>query len=216
MTTRSVDTTTSEDESIAYSYTQWQKMGSMPIGPPGTPLPTTEAQYFQAMTNQGTVTPMVALHQRAKNDDLIKTLGTIPPEQQAAAKADIETVVVQHGGSLPLRTAKWQMSTNTAPPPRTKSLELNVTQANIATVNKLTFDYLDADGVDRMAALMLIASGTLVKITDAANAANFVQALTMGIPVQRQGANGYAEFTVYYKGHGGTLADLLPMTVTFS
>jgi hypothetical protein len=106
-------------------------------------------------------------------------------------------------------------STSTAPPPRDQSVELDVTQANVTTVTKLFFDYLDANNGDQMNALLALPVSTFVRIEDAATATNFVLVITTAAPIQRQGADGHVEIAVQYRQHSGSLADTLPMTCTF-
>jgi hypothetical protein len=211
MGTWTIATTTAEDEAIAAAHQRSQR--PLPMFPP-PPAETVET-YFQRMTSSGTVAPMVAQHQQEKNDELLTTLGTIPEANRAAAKTEIEAVVVEHGGTVPLTTATYLWSTSTAPPPRNQSVELNVTQANIATVTLLYFDYLDANNGDQMNALLALAGSTFVRIEDAATPANFLEVVTTAAPIQRQGADGHVEIAVQYRQHGGSLGDTLPMTCTF-
>jgi hypothetical protein len=205
-----ISTTTAEDDAIGAAYQRSQRT---PPGP-GPPAETIEA-YFQRMTTHSTVTPMVMQHQQEQNAELLSTFATIPEANRAAAKADVEAVVIEHGGTVTLKTATYLWSTSTAPPPRAQSVELNVTQANIATVTLLYFDYLDANNADQMNALMALAVSTFVRIEDAATATNFLEVITTAAPIQRQGADGHVEIAVQYRQHGGTLGDTLPMTCTF-
>src|SRR4030095_4956659 len=107
-------------------------------------------------------------------------------------------------GTVKLTKCRYLWSTNTAAPPRNNSIEANVTWANIATVDKLTFYYLDADAVDRMTTLMAITVGTIVRIEDVAGpTANFLKVTTTAVPIQRQGANGYVEIAAKFESSGG-------------
>jgi hypothetical protein len=212
MGTWTIATTTTEDDAIAAAHQRSQRT---PPGPFPPPPPETVEAYFQRMTSTSTVAPMVSQHQQEKNTDILATLGTIPEANRAAAKADIEAVVIEHGGTVILKTATYLWSTSTAPPPRNQSVELNVTQANIATATLVWFHYLDANNGDQMNALMALPVSTFVRIADAANAANFIEVVTTAAPIQRQGADGHVEIAVQYRQHGGSLGDTLPMTCTF-
>jgi hypothetical protein len=222
MGTWTVTTTSAEDEAITFAYDDSQRTpgsalaGAPPFGPPPPGTTETIQQFFDRMAHISTVSPMLIRHQSVQNAELISTLGTIPEANRSAAKNDIEAVIVQHGGTVELHECRYLWSTNTAAPPRNNSIEANVTWANIATVDKLTFYYLDADAIDRMSTLMAIAVGTLVRIEDVANMANFLKVTTTAAPIQRQGANGYVEIAVKFELSGGTLADTLPMKTTFS
>lgn len=206
-----IQTTTAEDEAIHAAY-QHSQRPHPPFPPPA--VETVEA-YFQRMTLTSTVTPMVSQHQQAKNAELLTTFATIPEANRDAAQADLEAVVVEHGGTVTLKAATYLWSTSTAPPPRTQSIEINVTQTNIAQVTVMWFDNLDANNADQMNALMALAVSTLIRIEDTANPANFLQVFTAAVPIQRQGADGHVEIAVQYQQHGGSLGDTLPMACTF-
>jgi hypothetical protein len=207
-----IATTTAEDDAIAAAHQRSQRPPPGPFPPP--PVESVEA-YFQRMTSHSTVAPMVSQHQQEKNAELLSTFATIPEANRDAAHADMEAVVVEHGGTVKLKTATYLWSTSTAPPPRNQSVEIDVTQANVATVTMLWFDYLDANNGDQMNALMALAVSTFVRIEDAATPANFLQVVTTAAPIQRQGADGHVEIAVQYRQHGGVLGDTLPMTCTF-
>jgi hypothetical protein len=220
MSTWTVQTTSAEDDAIIFAYDESQRTpGGALAGPAPPPSgdPETIQQFFDRMTHISTVSPMVTRHQSVKNMELISTLETIPEENRPAASIEIQATIVAHGGTVPLHECRYLWSTNTAAPPRNNSIEANVAWASIATVDKLTFYYLDADAVDRMNTLMALAVGTIVRIQDVANpSVNFLKITTMAPPIQRQGANGYVEISVKHVLHGGALADTLPMTTTFS
>jgi hypothetical protein len=224
MGTWTVTTTAAEDDAITFAYDESQRApgsalaGAPPFSPPPPGTTETVQQYFDRMAHISVVSPMLSRHQGVKNAELIGTLETIPEANRPAARTDIETVIVQHGGTVKLRECRYLWSTNTAAPPRNNSIEADVTWANIATLTKLTFYYLDADNVNRMSGMMSDTPvGTIVRIEDVANpTANFLKATTTALPIQRQGANGYVELAVKFDQSGGTLADTLPMTTTFS
>jgi hypothetical protein len=212
-----VQTTTTEDDAITYAYQQSQ---SVPLF--GSPVPgrrdveTIEA-FFDRMTHHSVVSPMVTRQQSVKTTDLLTTLGTIPPENREAAQRDIEVVVVEHGGTVPLTAATYQWSKSSAPPPSTQSVEMDVSDANVVTVTKLYFHYLDANGIDRMMGLMAIPVNTAIRIEDPDNPSTFLLVVTTAAPIQRQGADGHVEFVVVFSAAGGILGPLdgLPVTVTF-
>jgi hypothetical protein len=222
MGTWTVTTTPAEDDAITFAYDDSQRSpgsafaGAPPFSPPPPGTTETIQQFFDRMAHLSTVSPMLTRHQGVKNSELIGTLQTIPEANRPAARTDIEAAIVAHGGTVELRECRYLWSTNTAAPPRNNSIEADATWANIATVTKLTFYYLDADNVNRMSTLMAIAIGTLVRIEDAANMSNFLKATTTAAPIQRQGANGYVEIAVKFGLSGGALADTLPMKTTFS
>lgn len=211
-----VVTNTEQDEAIAAAHQQSLKP---PIGMIEPPPVTTIQEFFQARTISGTVLPMVAIHRTTKNTNLVVSLDSVPPENRAAAQHDIEAVIAQYGGAVPATTLTYQWSANTAAPPRNLSCELDATEANWATqISKLTFHHLDAGSTDRMATLMAVKLNTLIRLTDAANAANFVAVLTTGAPIQRQGSNGYVELPVKFSQKGGSFSalDTKPLTCTFA
>lgn len=229
MATRTITTTAAEDEAIAYAHAQSQKppAAAAPtpkVAPVPPPLPApappgeTEAEYFDRMTRYATVGPMVSRHDAAKNSEFLVAFASVPPENQEAAQKQIEAVIVAQGGAVSARSARYLWSSNTAAPPRTQSVEADVTDANLATVKKLTFDDVDADNVSQMKALMALAVNTLIRIEDAANPANFLAAILNAPPIQRQGADGYVEFPVAFSSRGGSFAtlDTKPVTCTFS
>lgn len=221
-----ITTTAAEDEAIQYSYEQSQKPGlpgTAAMPPPGTALMSesrateTPEVYFDRRTHESTIGPMVAMHKTAKNTELVSSLSTIPPENRDAAQKDLEDLVVKHGGTVELSTVRYKWSKNTAAPPSANSVELDKTDANVATITKFTAHYLDADAKDRMTQLLAVAANTPIRVEDPANVATFVQLVTSGPPIQRQGANGYVEFPVTYSAHSGLLAPLdgLPVNVSF-
>jgi hypothetical protein len=214
MGTWTITTTTAEDDAIQYAYQQALKQpaGRPPPLPPVT-VPATVEAFFQQQTMIGTVAPMVTAYQQARNVELVSMLGTIPPENRPAAQAAIEDVVEDHGGTVTARELAYLWSTNTAAPPRNNSAEADVSAANLATIRKLTFDHRDADGVDRMASLMALATSTLIRLEAGAN---MLQVVTTAAPVQRQGADGYVEFAVQFSQSAGTLADTARLAVTFT
>jgi hypothetical protein len=216
MGTWTITTTTTEDDAINYAYQQAQKP-PMPGLPPSTAAATVAA-FFQERVQKTTVAPMVSQYQSAKNVELVSTFATIPEANRPAAQKDIEAVVVEHGGTVTIKSAPYLWSTNTAAPPRNNSIEADVNDANLATLTKLTFHYLDADNVNQMNALMALEVNALIHIEDATNPANFLQTLLKAPPIQRQGANGYAEMSVTFQRRGGSFAalDTKKMTVTFN
>jgi len=216
MGTWTITTTPTQDDAITYAYQQAQKP-MIPGLPPPTSAATVDA-FFQERVAQTTVAAMMAQHQAAKNADLVASLQTVPEANRPAALDDMKAVIVQHGGTVKITDAVYLWSTNTAAPPRNNSIEANVTDANLATVTKLTFHYLDADNVDRMNSLMALAVNAIVRIEDAANAANFLQTILTAAPIQRQGANGYVEMTVQCQQRGGSFAtlDTKRMSCTFN
>lgn len=210
--TRTVTTTTAEDEAITHSYQQSQKgLAGVP------PIVETEAQYFERMVHNSTLGPMVFMHTQTKNADLVVSLSSIPEANRPAAKADIDAVIVTHGGTVPATAFTYLWSSNTAAPPRVNSVELDATEANHSTVTKLTFDDMDSTNVSRMNSLLGIKINTLIRLEDAASVANFVQVLTTGTPIQRQGADGFVELPVKIHSKGGSFAalDTLPLKCTF-
>jgi len=219
MSTWTVTTTAAEDDAIHYAYQQSQKppILGMP-GNPVTPAAETEAQFFDRMVHQGVIAPMGAQQRAASQAELSAMLGTIPPENQAAAVEDIAVVVEEHGGTVPLHEARYLYSNSTAPPPRDLSVEVDATDANFAQVTKIFFDHLDADSHNRMSSLMGLVTGTVIRLADAANAATFLQVFTKGAPIQRQGADGHVEIAVQFSQRGGSFAtlDTKPLTVTFT
>jgi hypothetical protein len=218
-----VTTTPAEDDAITFAYDDSQRSpgsalsGAPPFSPPPPGTTETIQQFFDRMAHISTVSPMLVRHQGVKNSELIGTLETIPEANRPAARTDIEATIVAHGGTVKLTKCRYLWSTNTAAPPRNNSIEADATWANIATMTKLTFYYLDADAVDRMTTLMALAVGTIVRIEDvAAPTTNFLKVTTTAVPIQRQGANGYVEIAVKFGQSGSALADTLPMNATFS
>jgi len=215
MGTWTITTTPTEDEAIEHAYQQAQKPALPGMTPP--PVGTVE-EFFQQRVTQTTVATMVSLHLSAKNTTLVDSLMTVPEANRPAAKADIEAVIMQHGGTVPVTDTTYLWSTNTAAPPRNNSIEADVSAANLASLTKLTFHYLDADSVNRMTSLMAVTVNTLIRIEDAANAANFLQTILRAAPIQRQGADGYVEMPVSFQHLGGSFAalDTKRMTCTFT
>lgn len=215
MATRTITTTTAEDEAITYSYQQSQKMA----GQPGMPAGETEAQYFDRMVHN-MLGAMTAQHAQAKNTVLVTDLSTIPEANRPAAQADINAVIVQYGGTVGVQTLTYQWSANTAAPPRVNSIEIDATEANFATLSKITFDDMDASTppVSRMTSLLTTKVNTLIRVEDAANAANYLQLLTTATPIQRQGADGYVEMAAKFHSKGGSFAglDTKPLKITFT
>jgi hypothetical protein len=110
--TRTIDTTAEEDAAIAYAHAQSQlPPGTIPqplpvtVAPPPMPLTAppdeTEAAFFDRMTHSGTVGPMMMRYQSAALSGLVLGLRSIGPEQRAAARAAIEAVITQYGGTVP-------------------------------------------------------------------------------------------------------------------
>lgn len=216
MTTRTIETTASEDEAIAYAHQQTQK----PLGMIGVPPPTTEteAEFFQRMTAQGTIRPMVDQYTQVKNAEVISSLNSIPPENRDEAQAEIEAVITTHGGAVPIHELTYLWSSNTAAPPRDNSIEVNATDANFAQVTKIFFDDLDAGNVSRLQSLLALKVNTLIRIEHPVHQMNFLQVVTTGAPIERQPADPYIEIPVVFHTRGGSLAtyDTQPLTCTFS
>lgn len=214
MATRTITTTAAEDEAITYSYQQSQK------GVLGAPPQTgeTETQFFERMVHASTIGPMTFQNQQAKTTVITTDLSTIPEAEQPAAKAEIDAVIIAHGGTVTATSLTYQWSANTAAPPRVNSLELDVNEANFTAVAKLTFDDKDAGNVVRMGSLLGTKANTLIRLEDVANAANFVAVITTGTPIQRQGADGFVELPVRFQAKGGTFAglDTKPLKCTFT
>src|SRR6185295_17907373 len=95
MGTWTVTTTDSQDSAIEYSYTQSQKPLSS-MGPP--PPQETIQQFFQRMTISQVVDPMVKTFTASENAELIKAIGSIPPENRETALLEIEDVITDSGG----------------------------------------------------------------------------------------------------------------------
>lgn len=213
MSNWAIVTTAAEDDAITYAYQQSQDPAAMVPAPAGETI----TAFFDRSVHASTIAAMVGGYQSVQNTELIATLTTIPAANRPAAKVEIEGVVVKHGGTVALNAGQWKWSKSSAPPPTVQSVEMNVTDANMATVSKLFFHYLDAGGVDRMAGLMAIAIGSVIRIEDPANGSVFLQVITTAAPIQRQGANGHAEFAVKFSLSAGGLAALdgKPVDVTF-
>jgi hypothetical protein len=204
MSTWTITATAAEDDAITYAYQQSQDPAAMVKPPPGETI----AAFFDRMVHTGTLGAMGASYQAVQNAELVTMLGTIPEANRQAAKKDIEAAVVAHGGTVTLTATQYKWSKSSAPPPTAQSVEMNVSDANMATVSKLYFHYLDGGGVDRMSALMAMASGTVIRIEDPANSSIFLQVMTTAAPIQRQGANGHVEFAVKFSLSAGALAPL--------
>ena len=225
MATRTVETTAAEDEAITYAYQQSQKpgLGGVPIATTAMdPMPKaadeTEAQFFQRMTQQTTIGPIVMQHNHAKNTELLASMNSIPPENREAAQADIEAVITAQGGTVPLHDVTYLFSSNTAAPPRAQSVEANVNDTNLATVTKLTFDNEDAENVAQKARLLALKVNTLIRLEDAETPANFLQVILTAVPLEKQPADPYVEMTVAFHSRGGSFAtlDTKPVACTFT
>jgi hypothetical protein len=210
-----IQTTPAEDDAIAYGHQQSQRPMPGLAPPPGTPPPPVETveAYFQRMTQQATLTPMVLTHQQAKNTELLKTLDTIPPENRPAARTEIESVIVTHGGAVKVREATYLWSDTLTPPPPDKTVTIDVSQADLTPVTKVFFDDQDNAGVSQRGGLLALTTETMVRIEDPNNAAHFLLLITTGAPVA---GTGYVELPVRYHQSGGPLAAAWPMTCTFS
>src|SRR5580765_6642552 len=129
--TWTIHTTATEDDAITYAYQQSQKPLAVP---PGAYViaRTTESldAFFDRRTHEVVIAPMVSIHQRAQNEAVLQTLGTIPPENRDAAEQELEALVVKHGGTVLVREVRYKWSKNTAAPPTAQSVELNATDAN--------------------------------------------------------------------------------------
>src|SRR4029453_6463630 len=99
MGTWTITTTSTEDAAIDHAYQQAQKPALPGMLPP--PVGTIE-EFFQQRITTTTVATMVALHRSAKNTTLVDSLMTVPEATRPAAKADIEAVIMQHGGTVPV------------------------------------------------------------------------------------------------------------------
>jgi hypothetical protein len=173
--------------------------------PPTSPPPATQADYLQQLVSHQVLDPMVVQYGNAQAAQLVSLVATIPPENRAAAFEDIEVVVDEHGGTPLFRDVPYLWSVSTAPPPRVNSIEVDVTQPNMATVSKIFFDDRDAGNVVRMDALMAIRLGSTLRL---ANGATLLRVRTTAAPIQRQGADGHVEIAVQLVEFVGTFADL--------
>jgi hypothetical protein len=203
MGTWTIQTTTAEDEAIAYAHQQSQRM---------FPEETLDA-YFQRMMQSGTVQPMVLAHQQAKNAELLRSLNTIPPENRPAAQSDIEQVIVTQGGAVKVREATYLWSDTLTPPPADQTVMMDVAQADARPVTKVFFDDQDSAGVSQRNGLLALTTGAMVRIEDPRNTAHFLVLIMTGAPVA---GTGYVELPVRYHQSGGPLAAAWPMTCTFS
>lgn len=217
MGTWTITTTATEDAAIDFAYEQAQKPPPGLLTPP-IPPPPTVAAFFQLRVTSSAVAPLVAVHQAAQTAELVGALASVPAENRAAAQKEIEAVIVEQGGAVKVRSARYLWSSNTAAPPRVNSVEADATDANLATLGTLTFDDLDADNVTQMAALLALPVNTLIRIEDAADPANYLVTILHAAPIQRQGADGYVELLVTFSSRGGTFAalDTKPVTCAFS
>jgi hypothetical protein len=210
MGTWTIETTVAEDEAIDYAYQQSQK----PIWS-GAPLPPPETieEFFNRRTHDTTVLPMLSQHTTVKQQELLATLATIPPENRDAALTDLEAVVTAHGGTVTLRDATylWSDTLTGAPPDRT--VMMDVSQADVMPVTRLYFDDQDVDSVLQRAGLLAVALGTLVRLEDPRNTAHFLLVVTTAAAI---GQPGYVELPVEYRQQGGPLAAAWPMTCTFT
>jgi len=208
-------TTDAQDDAIAWAHAQSQKPPAPPM-PPTVPPATTVDEFMQAQTIALTVEPMVMRHESAMLTEDIAAINSVPEENKAAFRADMEASIQEHGGSVPASTLSYLWSANTAAPPRNLSIEIDQPEAKWDQLTKLTFYDLDAGSVDRAAMLLAVAVNTIIRLEDAANPANFVMALVTAAPIDR--ANNFVEFPARFNSKGGSFAalDAQPLTVTFS
>jgi len=214
-------TTDAQDDAIAWAHAQSLKPPEgFVTAPQVVPLATTTTveEFMQAQTIALTVEPMAMRQQSAMMAEDLAAFQSVPDENKAAFRADVEASVQAYGGTVPASTLSYLWSANTAAPPRDLSVELDQGEAKWPELTKLTAHSLDAQSVDRMAMLMAVAANTVVRIEDAASPANFVVVLITGAPIQRQGADGYVEFPAVFNQRGGTFAalDAQPLTLTFA
>ena len=205
MASYTITTTDEQEAALQWAYQQQIEMSRLPgvsVQPPAT-----VAAFLQQQVDLQVLNVNVVNYNTEQGAELIAMVATVPPANRAAAIEDIEDVVTEHGGTAPFRNVPYLWSTNTAAPPRVSSIEADQTQANMATVSKLTFDDLDADGGMQMAALMAIPAGSTIRVLDPANAANALTVRSTAAAIQRQGADGFVEIAVAFISFSGTFAD---------
>jgi hypothetical protein len=90
-------TTPEQDAGIKYAYDQAQAQPPLPGVPP---IVETQAEYLTRRITDAVLTPMVYDYDRAVDASILGSMYTIPPPNRPQARTDIETVIVDAGGTI--------------------------------------------------------------------------------------------------------------------